>query len=350
MLLAILIQAHAISCLATEMAGADKSPKQVLLVYGDRSNALAFASLLLDVDLRCRMRSQDAFATSSASGADLVVVLSCCQGGWGQPPVWNGSPLDRLGDARVLACGDAGASLLQTKKLLIGHPHGAHWTGSRVAATIPAAVLHGEARRLVEVPHDISVGEAEELSITLQVADSVGEHIGIFDGGEFPSGTQGVGRINGERHHWLIASQGNYTLWGAGTRARDLTNIGQKLFANLCWRLAHAKPEPLIFPEKELVDEGLHRGTLTGGGREERYLSIDRTGRLVIRLEWRSAAMMMLMTHDAHTQRVDGRSPLEIAFDVAENMRGRELQIEVGSFQLREGEKCPFDLTIDWDD
>jgi hypothetical protein len=77
---------------------------------------------------------------------------------------------------------------------------------------------------------------------------------------------------------------------------------------------------------------------------------ISRIGQVTIRLQWQTDVSMMLMTHGPFVRRVDGASPLVISMPVNDAMLGRELKVEVTSFELSVGVECPFELTVDWED
>ena len=97
---------------------------RAVVIYGDADNGAAFAALLRGAGMTCEQIAQSEVGGDWRAQADLVVFLSCCRGGYGRRSGWDLGLLDRLGTARVLACGDSGAALLQTKQLLVGHPHG----------------------------------------------------------------------------------------------------------------------------------------------------------------------------------------------------------------------------------
>jgi hypothetical protein len=69
----------------------------------------------------------DALDESWTTDVDLVVVTACCPGAPVKPPRWSPTLLDRVGEARVLACGAAGIALCDTKKLLVGLRQARHY-------------------------------------------------------------------------------------------------------------------------------------------------------------------------------------------------------------------------------
>jgi hypothetical protein len=348
--------------IAADKPASDAAPPQAVVIYGDRDNGFALATLLTEVGLKCRPVPYTSVTAEWTTDVDLVVIASCCPGGFNLDTVWNKTLLDRVGNARILACGNTGASLLGTKHLLIGHPNGAHWPNTPLEADLNRAELERQGMQLLDKPLQVldpAIKDDPEFPIIFiaiyphEAADNHGvggephvSHIGIHDGGAFPEGTFGIARISLNEHHWMISRQGNYTLWGADARIGDITEAGKKLFANLAWHLAHLAPQPLKFPEKVYV-EGVRRATLIGGGRDEVYYALNRVGRLNLRLEWEGDATMMLMVHGPVVNRVDGKSPLAIALPVTQNIVGEELKIEVASFALAEGAECPFELSVD---
>ncbi len=333
---------------ADEVAAEQEEARSAVVIYGDRDNGFELSTLLIDAGLACKPAAYATVTADWTTDVDLVLVASCCPGGWQRDTSWSATLLDRMGKARVIGCGDTGASLLQTKNLLVGHPHGFHGGGA-VSVNFSGDALQEPAVRVLQSPHQLLPEPSGGFDVQIQQEPGDVEHIGIYDGGAFPAGTTGVARYRNEPHHWLICQQGNYMLWGCGTLARDMTDDAKKLLANLAWHLAHAEPASLVFPDKIMIDES-REAMLVGGARDESYHTLARTGVLTVRLSWDADTTMMLMTHGAIVRRVDGASPLEISFPVNDAMFGKEVQIEVGSFQLKEGEECPFELTLDWED
>lgn len=361
LLLAMLAAASIAAAGFQAVAADDADTPTAIIVYGDRENGFALATLLIEVGLDCKPVPYADVKADWTTDADLVVFASCCPGGWQEDTVWSPSLLDRVGTSRVVACGNTGASLLETKALLVGHPHGAHWPNMAAKAQIARAGLGDSLASLLEKPHALRTPEDDPAEFTLaeglaepaEPADPSAlwqpEHIGIYDTGTFPEGSRGIARMGGEAHHWVICRQGNYTLWGVDSTVGEMTDDGRHLLANLCWHLAHAAPEPLVFPKKQFVEDSI-AGTLKGRSSGEFYHKLARTGRLTIRLTWKGDNTMMLMTHQSFTQRVDGASPLVITQPVNDAMQGREVEINVTSFDLLEIEECAYEVTLDWED
>lgn len=344
-----------------------QNSNRVILIYGDADNGKAFSELLHNDGMACEMVAQAEIGSDWCPEADLLVFLACCRGGWGTPSPGSTGILDRVGSARVLACGNTGATLLGSKKLLIGYPQGAHSKYLPKIIKFPREIVTGPMGQILQSPKKLVDTVNDRVSIEIHSGKGKLSEVMIYDGGHFPAGTMGIGG-NGQ-HHWTICKQGNYTLWGAESSAGNLTNQGRDLFANLCWYLANAKPEQLVFPEKVRVKAGTHDGTLEGGGRDQYYYTIKQEGELFITLEWdpdikdvwekpapiepqcllahrRHDPSMTMMTGEPVNKRVDGESPLEIRLQIPPEKIGAEFKITIGSFRLREGAKCPYRLTI----
>lgn len=333
---------------APTTTGPKATPVRVALICGDQDNGEAFAALLRDSGMDCQLLAQSELPTDWQP-EDLLVFLSCYSRANGSGASRESALIDALGTARVLACGDPGAALLKTKQLLIGHPHG--WLGTKLPKVIvvPHQVATGPLGQILRKPKKLTEQTEGDVSIRIHEGEGELEHIGIYDGGSFPAGTTGIGRESTDMHHWMICKQGNYTLWGANSRADALTDEGKDLFVNLCWFLAETSPEELVFPEKVYVSSGSHEGVLEGGGRDKYYLKVMQRGSLRLTLEWDQPNTMMFITHRPLRKRVDGNSPLEIKHQINEDKDGADFEIAITSFGLPEGEKCPYLLTIQWE-
>ena len=337
--------AFALAALASRSAnGAEQGPhgKRAVLLYGDRLNAEGFLAPLRASGLVCQALPQRTALEKQNPRADLIVCLACCD-----PRRWDHKFFEWAGESRVIAMGDSGAALLEKKMLLIGHPHGWHGTRRPKVVLFPQEVLRGPYRKLLLSPNDLLKGRAGATRIEIHSGVGKLEHIGICDGGKFPEGTVGIGRELKSTHHWMIAKQGNYLLWGANSRAENLTEAGNALFVNVCGFLSNAKPEPLVFPEKRVVGSGRHKGTLVSGWRNKYYLIPTAPGKLVIRLEWSARNTMMLLVSGAIRKREDGVSPLVFSHEITATHLGKEIEIQIGSFALPKDKKCDYRLHID---
>jgi hypothetical protein len=328
------------------LIAADVIP-QAVVIYADRENGFELTTLLLQVGVEAKPVRNSAVTEDWTTDVDLVVVAACCQDKDGDP-AWSPTLLDRIGDARVLACGNAGARLYETKNLIVSRPNSAHWKGHGVTARFDKQELDVSQQDIFKHPIDLQLkADADRtfgISIHEKDADP-GDSLGIHDGGAFPEGTTGFARIS--QHHWLISQQGNYMLWGPDARADEMTKEAKQLWANLAWRLAHASPAPLVFPAKKYVEK-TKKATLVGGWTNEYFHAIARPGEITLRLVWELDEPMMLMTHGPFVRRVDGKSPLEITYPVNEPLVGEEIQIDIASFNLDEGKELPYRLDVVW--
>ena len=303
---------------AVEPRAGGATNKTVLFVYGDATNAAAFADLLKAAGLTCRTLPQTEIPDQAHAverppdlpAADLVVFLACCRGGWSAGQAWYAGLLEGLGTARVLACGNSGAALLQTRHLLIGHPNGWHGLDAPKVVLFPRDVVANAEGEILRRPHDLLGAARDDMAVEIHAGTNALEHVGIYDNGRFPEGTVGLGREPADRHHWIICRQGNYALWGADSRYEALTEDGRALFANLCWYLAHLPPQELAWPQKEFLKPGVHEAVLRGGARHQYFLALQKPGPLRLGLEWKGTNVMMFMPHDPLVKRGDGRSPL----------------------------------------
>jgi len=312
----------------------------VLFVYGDEANANGFVQLTESVGLSCSTMPQEEF-TWGQGDVQLIVTLPCCSG-----REWSKGVLDRCGDSRILAMGDSGAALLGTKSLLVGHPHGAQGTRLPKAVVFPKEVVNSRLGGILLRPRRLITGDEE--SVRIQIHHGAGKlhHVGIYDSGRFPKGTTGIGRGERTLHHWMIAKQGNFVLWGADSRADNLSEDGKNLLVNLCWYLVHAQPELLIFPEKAYLKLGDSEHVLIGGARDKFWLKPFGLKGIRLTLEWQASNTMMFMTHNPR-KRVDGRSPLTIKHDISRRRGDGDMSIVVHSFRLPEGKQCKYRVRIE---
>jgi hypothetical protein len=334
----------------------EDSPRAVV-IYAERENGLELATLLLEVGIDATPVRFADLTEQWTTDADLVVIAACCPVGDAKS-AWSETFLDRLGAARVLACGDSGGQLFMQKKLLVSRDHAVHWETNSAAAVFNDQRTAAVYQDLLERPNVVEteprprglrrLAGPELQHVRLQQPDTPERNnLGIYDGGAFPDGSVGIARVDGGGHHWLICQQGNYTLWGASARAAEMTREAKHLWANLAWQLAHAKPAPLVVPPKEYIDDA-HAATLKGGWRGKYFHAIEQMGEVTVRLEWEGDEQFMLLCRGPFVRRMDGGSPLEVTFPVNAFLVGNELEIQVAAFALEEGAECPYELTVEW--
>ncbi len=262
----------------------------------------------------------------------------------------SGEPLfGRLRGRRVLAMGESGAEILGQGDLLVGNPNG--WHGRRLPkeVALPRNLENGPFRRLLLEPSPIAVRRdaAGDAWVTIERGPGERDHVGIYDHGAFPHGTIGIGRERSDGHHWLVARQGNFTLWGADTPVESMTPEGVALLLNLCDALIQLPHEDLRWREYAVLSAGTAERVLRGGHRDHLEFVPHRPGRHTIRLEWEGPGTMTLLASDP-AQRRDGRSPLAFKWTAAE--AGDPIRFKVGSFDLPEGAQRAYTVTIRWEE
>ena len=102
------------------------------------------------------------------------------------------------------------------------------------------------------------------------------------------------------------------------------------------------------FPKAVMIDERAE-GRVKGRGRDEYHHLIARTGRIHIRLSWEGDYDMMLMTHEAFTQRVDGASPLEIDLSPKRSDDRAGNRDRGGVVHAPGGRGAAYELTVEWE-
>ncbi|MCH8295578.1 hypothetical protein IH992_31225, partial [Candidatus Poribacteria bacterium] len=173
--------------------------------------------------------------------------------------------------------------------------------------------------------------------------------LGVFDGfnskenGSLAnSGFEGIAHFQRGHHHWPIARQGNYVLWGFDSPTDQMTDAGRQLFVNL---LAHHKARPSVplsqaRKQPEYIKPGLLSDDLT-----ERYnksvwnFQVNQVGQIRADLWWHPVDQELALVLNGPGQvgfyaRVDGTSPQVIVFDVEEKhlARGTDWCISVVCF------------------
>jgi len=329
--------------------GSSLEPKAVAILYQQEENARAYTTMLQDFGFTCTLIHQREYGKIESAPYDLVIVLSCCNTSIRSPGSFYVDFFDKIGDARVLALGVPGGTLFGLKNLQIQRD--CAWHGSSQKRIIfPQSVLSGSFAAVLKSPHNL-LGDGDEASIMVIPESKEVYHSGIYDCGQFPEGTYGIGREEKDLHHWIICMQGNYVLWGFDSLHSQLTEEGKQLFTNLCVYLANLEPQELLHPTKNFLDVGTHRGTLKGGWRDKYYFKTDKPGKMRIQLEWTKDTSMMLRQASYYPrERKDGRSPLVIEHTISEKVVNRETEIEITSFRLPEGDTCEYTLTISFEE
>lgn len=327
--------------------GSDAAPPRcsglVIVVSAEKGDAKPVAHVLSQAGFGADVADAgDRDLAALVKKADLVVVC----GKPGSPNRWSKEHFEILEGKKVLAVGPSGAKFLGLGGLLIGDPHG--WIDQGLPKRVRVSSQLGDSafKNILKEPYPIpaSAFTSPEGILTLITDGSGGPtSTAIYDGGSFPKGTLGIGLEESDHHHWLIAKQGNYVLWGAGIHDRSLTPEGRALFLNLCTALIAAASEEVVFPEKKFLKLGEHAGTLKGGYRDIYYVTPPGSGTLRATLKWKRTHDMTLMTD---IDRVDGKSPLSTKWELSSSDLGKALRIEVCSFDLKDGEETPYTLTL----
>ena len=324
--------------LAATIAGADPD---ILLLTTDNEEGQAYETLLDGSGMSSAIVAPADFARGSDNSAKLIICLRDCGSG-----SWVESLFEFGKRGKVMAIGEAGAEAFGEMGLLIGNPNGWHGDSLPKDVYIPQGVLRGPLRAVFTEPFDFLYQKPSE--IRLRLCDGQGRlgHVGIYDGGTFPEGAVGIARETSDQHHWIVCSQGPYTLWGIDSFIGDLAEQGRALFVNLTWYLLNAPLEKARFPEKRFLSMGTNAGTLTGGGREIWYFMPEREGRVVFTLDWNESSTMMFHVREPF-DRKDGQSPLVIRVDFSEGELGIPKRLTVGSFSLEEGRSCSYAIHVE---
>jgi hypothetical protein len=318
-------------------------PKPVMTVYYEqRASAEALAALLVNAGAQCQLIDGNTPLPDKLPPCDLLITTPECRN-----LRMKGILLNLKGAARVVAMGEAGADLLSTKNLNIGAENAWHSRGTD-PVNLKLDVLQGKYAQMFETPYSLEADLVKDSKVRIHPEGNKVDCAAVFDAGGFPEGIDGIGREN-EMHHWFIARQNNYLLWGADSRADNLTEAGKKFFVNVCFYMARAQPEKLRFPPKRMIGLETVKELLKGRASRGKYFyELSNPQTLFVTLQWsKNVEMMLLVRDDAGLfRRKDGQSPLQIKFPKTGNIAPKKCRIEVGSFDLQENDPCPYQLTL----
>ena len=249
------------SSIAADEPASDAASRRSIVIYGDRDNGFALATLLTEVGPQ--MPAPSPTPTLRPIGRPTSTwssSASCCPGRlstW--TPCGARSLLDRIGDVRVLACGNTGASLLEheeaadrpSQRRPIGRivPVGnclPGWLRPKVCAQ---RVLGSSAHRMAPGADD----RVRPWTIQTQQSDRyrlAHRHLRRRD----------VSRRHRrhrphQRRKAPLADLPTGQLHALGRRLPRRRHDGRRpanCWRNLAWHLAHAAPAPLVFPEKAI--------------------------------------------------------------------------------------------------
>jgi DNA-binding winged helix-turn-helix (wHTH) protein len=250
----------------------------------------------------------------AATVPDIIIVAADTRDSWTEQPQ---SALRRqvFANYKVFGMGDGGAQLFSVLGLQIGRGH--VMTASRLDYPL-----------IVELKA-LSLSSSDKV---LQVSQGEGESIGVYDEGSPDiAGFEGIARWqNAEHaeHHWPIARQGNYMLWGFDSPVEQMTEVGKRLLVNLLieQRMHPSVPLSQARTKHEYVQPGLLAGRLNAQFPTSLWhFQVRKPGRITARLSWNPAELPLALilngpgqSQGGYFARKDGISPLEIAFDATD--------------------------------
>ncbi len=324
-----------------------------ILVVGAEKDAKPYAELLGVAGFTVTVRAFDVpDLEEAAAKADLVVLapgLPIPQQNRSQPPDHT---LEKLHAKRIVAMGESGANALDGLHLLIGGMSCWSVEGGPAQVAIPKGREGTPFASILESPCAIDAARDEEgwTEVTLCRAPGSCEHRESYDAGKFPEGTLGIGRSTQSLHHWGIAKQGDYLLWGPGCAAGALSFDGERLFVNVCDAMLHAKHEEVVFPAKTMLQVGKTSAKLIGGCRDKYCVVPKKAGKFRLQVRWEASwalTALLFTPSDEGDDRKDGTSPLEMEWEVSTTDVDKEFRVEVMSYTLPEGEEVPYTLVLE---
>lgn len=332
--------------------GATRACEGQVLLVGPGDETGPYATLLGAAGFTVAERTLDARDLDEAIEAATLVVLAP---GIPVRQVLPGGPKDRtferIRKKKIVAMGDGGANVLDGGDLLVGGSH--CWTvvGSPAMVMLGRSLEKTPFASLLKGPCPIEAGVDEEGTAGLRLCNGheSGEHREAYDGGEFPAGTLGIGLGSADAHHWAIAKQGDYVLWGPGCPASSLTVDGERLFVNLCDAMVRASHEELVFPPKRFLEVGEMNGVLLGGHSEIYYVVARAEGKTRVELSWSSANTIHFYKYGPAMEDCDleeGESPLVLEWEIRKGDVGTEYMLDIHSFDLTEGRECPYVINV----
>lgn len=336
-----------------ERLGATRACEGDISLVGEGKGAEAYRDLLAACGFTVSLASREqARKAPPADGVDLVILLPVpIEGGNPVPP--TGLPsFESLKGRKVLAVGLSGAAVYEEGKLLIGASQSWSIDTGPYPIRIPKSIEDTPLAKVLTEPCLVKGQPASDGAVFLSSHDTFGPlpGRGVYDSGEFPEGTIGIGRESFDPHHWTIAKQGDYVLWACDSAVDTLSQDGLRLFVNLCDALVKAPHEELRFPPKKYIDAGEIEATINGGYRHKYYLVPKNPGTVKVTLTWEGENTMRLTAELEEYQDGcwdDGEQPLTATFTVGTGDVGEEVPIELGSFDLPEGKTCDYRLVVE---
>lgn len=258
---------------------------------------------------------------------DLIIVAADTRGVWSEmsPRVLRSLFVGK----KVVALGNGGAELLQVLGATIGRGSAMHGAG------LSEIVLENFPFGFVDRP-----SLPTKFSVHSPVRSDV---LGIYDAGS-PAlrGFEAFARWPTHKNHWTIARQGNLLFWGYDAPLDTLTNEGRTLLIALI-RDHHDRPFVSFedrLPRIEPVQPGLHSDKLSKDFSSHTWhIQLSRPGYIhaTLRSDSTTEPLTLLLNGPGkigYFERKDGKSPLEISFDVTEDLlaRGDIWRISVTKF------------------
>jgi hypothetical protein len=271
---------------------------------------------------------------------DLVIVGPDTQRFWSSQ---SRSVLSSVfGPYKVVGIGWSGATLFSLLDLELGNV----MHSDAATASVEQASLLSEPLK-VPAPKQVEINAASERA----------DVVGVYDSGSPGlAGFEGIARWPKEEHHWPIARQGNFLLWGFPASVDEWTPAARLLFLNL---LVNHRKQPSLHLEqarrvRRFVEPGSWADRLTAGfPRGERLFQVGTPGRIHVRVAWRPAVHPLALILNGPGQmgafaRKDGPSPLMIDFDVSPEHvhRGTDWRVSLGSFEPIGQEGIDYELEL----
>jgi hypothetical protein len=206
---------------ATLTAGA---LRRVVYIYAsDSSVADSFRTLLEPYGYQVDFISMGGILSTNFTPykAILVGYETGSMSNWGDAAGNQANTLALTGKP-IIAMGEGGYALFGKLGLLIGHPNGAHGSGTDVFAVTPASSLWS-------TPNSISIPASQ----VVKLYDTPSNTVEIY----FPSPVMGIeliGRaVSSSSHYTIISQTGQFYLWGYDLGPAAMSGKGKRLFVNL---------------------------------------------------------------------------------------------------------------------
>lgn len=272
---------------------------------------------------------------------DLIIIGGDTGGDWMR---LSPTVLRRLfASQKVIGLGGGGAELFQVLGANIGR----------------GSVMHSPGNFTIEIaafPEGL-VPRPDIPGTVVAHAEVRGDAIGVYDrGSPTIQGFEAIARWPGSPNHWPVVRQGNLLLWGFGAPLTTLTADGEALFKSLSadHLLRQFVSYTEVRGEEEYVRPGVIAERLTPQfpGHSWKF-RVTRAGPIVADLAWAANEGTLALILGGPGQvgyfaRKDGRSPLQIEFEVTEELlaSGKEWEISVTKFGGFSGGQIDYKLDL----